>query len=118
LVILLRAQVLTGARFAFEGGTPQELDMAGIDLLRALLTNRIFAAAPGWNDDQWCFAEFACTPAECAELFQRGLIAAEPVAISDELLAAYGQSRENCGPITHEWKLTRTGQALARAENP
>jgi hypothetical protein len=117
LVFLLRAQVSTGARFAFEDGTPQELDMAGIDLLRALLTNRIFAAAPGWNDDQWCFAEFACTPAECAELFQRGLIAAEPVAISDELLAAYGQSRENCGPITHEWKLTRAGQALARAEN-
>ena len=50
-------------------------------------------------------------------LFQRGLITAEPVAISDELLAAYGQSREGCGPITHEWKLTRAGQALARAAN-
>ena len=89
--------------------------MAGIDLLRALLTNRIFAAAPGWNDDQWRFAEFACTPAECAGLFARGLIVAEPVMISDELLAAYGQSREACGPITHEWKLTREGHALARS---
>lgn len=91
--------------------------MAGIDLLRALLTNRIFAAAPGWNDDQWRFAEFACTPAECAELFAQGLIVAEPVMISDELLAAYGQSRETLGPITHEWKLTRVGRAFAQSPN-
>jgi hypothetical protein len=89
--------------------------MAGIDLLRALLTNRIFAAAPGWNDDQWGFAEFACTPEECADLFRRGLIIAEPVIISDEVLAAHGQNRESLGPITHEWKLTGAGQALARA---
>lgn len=89
--------------------------MAGIDLLRALLTNRIFAAAPGWNDDQWGFAEFACSPAECADLFQRGLIAAEPVVISDEALAALGQSRERLGPITHEWRLTAKGRALALA---
>lgn len=88
--------------------------MAAIDLLRALLTNRIFAAAPGWNDDRWGFAEFACTPAECAEMFRRGLIVAEPVTVSDEVLAACGQSREACGPITHEWKLTAAGQALAR----
>lgn len=87
--------------------------MAGIDLLRALLTNRIFAAAPGWNDDRWGFAEFSCTPAECTELFQRGLIDAEPVAIPDAILAAHGYSRETCGPITHEWKLTAAGRALA-----
>ncbi len=91
--------------------------MAGIDLLRALLTNRIFAAAPGWNDDQWRFAEFACTPAECADLFARGLIVAEPVMISDELLARHGQSRETLGPITHEWKLTRAGRAFAGSSN-
>ena len=90
--------------------------MAGIDLLRALLTNRIFAAAPGWNDDRWGFAELACSPAECAELFRRGLIVAEPVTISDELLAAHGQSRESLGPITHEWRLTEAGRALAVAE--
>ena len=92
--------------------------MAGIDLLRSLLTNRIFAAAPGWNDDQWGFAEFACTPEECADLFRRGLITAEAVTIPDEVLAAHGQSRENCGPITHEWKLTDAGQVLARAGKP
>lgn len=90
--------------------------MAGIDLLRALLTNRIFAAAPGWNDDRWGFAEFACSPAECAELFHRGLITAEPVKISDELLAAHGQSRESLGPITHEWRLTDAGRALVAAK--
>lgn len=90
-----------------------EPELAGIDLLRALLTNRVFAAAPGWNDDQWGFGEFACTPAECAELFQRGLIAAEPVSIPDEVLAAHGQSRETCGPITHEWKLTDAGRRAA-----
>jgi hypothetical protein len=89
--------------------------MAGIDLLRALLTNRIFAAAPGWNDDRWSFAEFACTPAECAELFERGLITAEPVSISDDALSALGQSRERLGPITHEWRLTAAGRALATA---
>ena len=92
--------------------------MAGIDLLRALLTNRIFAAAPGWNDDQWGFAEFACTPQECAELFRRGLIVAEPVTISDDLLAAHGQNRDSVGPITHEWKLTGAGRALALAAKP
>lgn len=89
--------------------------MAGIDLLRALLTNRIFAAAPGWNDDRWGFAEFACTPAECAELFRRGLIAAEPVTLSDAWLAAQGQRRERLGPVTHEWRLTDAGRALATA---
>src|SRR5215207_6515633 len=89
--------------------------MAGIDLLRALLTNRIFAAAPGWNDDRWGFGEFDCTPAQCAELFQRGLITAAPVMVPDEVLAAHGQSRESLGPITHEWKLTRAGRALAEA---
>lgn len=89
--------------------------MAGIDLLRALLTNRIFAAAPGWNDDRWGFAEFACTPAECAALFDQGLIIAEPVTISDDLLSALGQSREALGPITHEWRLTTAGHALATA---
>jgi hypothetical protein len=93
-------------------------DVAQIDLLRALLTNRIFAAAPGWNDDSWGFAEFACTPVECAELFRRGLIAAEPIAISDEELAALGQSRERLGPITHEWKLTAAGRALATSAKP
>lgn len=87
--------------------------MAGIDLLRALLNNRVFAAAPGWNDDQWRFGEFACTPAECAELFQQGLIAAEPVTIPDEVLAAHGRSRETCGPITHEWRLTEKGRERA-----
>ncbi|ETR78994.1 hypothetical protein X566_05740 [Afipia sp. P52-10] len=87
--------------------------MAGIDLLRALLSNRVFAAAPGWNDDQWGFAEFACSPAECAELFQQGLIAAVPVTISDEVLAAHGRDRERCGPITHEWRLTEAGRARA-----
>jgi len=92
--------------------------MAAIDLLRALLTNRIFAAAPGWNDDQWGFAEFACTPQECEELFRAGLIVAEPVAVPDEVLAAHGQNRDSCGPITHEWKLTQAGQALARGEKP
>jgi hypothetical protein len=92
--------------------------VAQIDLLRALLTNRIFAAAPGWNDDQWGFAEFACTPSECADLFRRGLITAEPVMISDEELAAHGQSRESLGPITHEWKLTAAGRALALSAKP
>jgi hypothetical protein len=101
-----------GARLRLRAGDDGQ-ELAQIDLLRALLTNRIFAAAPGWNDDQWGFAEFACTPAECAELFRRGLIAAEPVAISDEELAALGQSRERLGPITHEWKLTAAGRALA-----
>jgi hypothetical protein len=92
--------------------------MAGIDLLRALLTNRVFAAAPGWNDDRWGFAEFHCTPAECAELFQQGFITAEPVTISDELLEAHGQNRERLGPITHEWRLTDKGRALALATRP
>ncbi len=92
--------------------------MAAIDLLRALLTNRIFAAAPGWNDDRWGFAEFACTPSECAALFERGLITAEPVTISDEELAALGQNRDVLGPITHEWLLTAAGRALAVAAKP
>jgi hypothetical protein len=92
--------------------------VAGLDLLRALLNNRIFAAAPGWNDDSWGFAEFACTPAECAELFQRGLITAVPVTVPDDVLAAHGQSRDNLGPITHEWQLTEAGRALAVSANP
>jgi len=91
--------------------------MAGIDLLRALLTNRLFAPAPGWNDDNWGFSEFACSPAECAELFRRGLIIAEPVAISDEVLAVNGKTRDGVGPITHEWKLTAAGQALVGVGN-
>jgi len=91
--------------------------MAGIDLLRALLTNRIFAAAPGWNDDCWGFAEFACTPAECAELFRLGLIKAECVTVPDDVLAAHGKSRESLGPITHEWRLTEAGRALLQASS-
>jgi hypothetical protein len=90
------------------------VELSGLDLLRALLTNRIFAAAPGWNDEQWNFAEFDCSPAECAELFREGLIVAEPVSISDEVLAAHGTDREQCGPITHEWMLTERGRRLAQ----
>ena len=99
---------IAGFRFSRSG------ELAGIDLLRALLTNRIFAAAPGWNDEQWSFAEFDCSPAQCAELFREGLIVAEPVSISDEVLAAHGVSREQCGPITHEWMLTERGRRLAQ----
>lgn len=97
--------------FGLSGGCD---GLAGIDLLRALLTNRIFAAAPGWNDEQWSFAEFDCSPSQCAELFRDGLIVAEPVSLSDEILAAHGTSREQCGPITHEWMLTERGRRLAR----
>lgn len=87
--------------------------MPAIDLLTAMLSNRVFGGAPGWNDDQWRFAEPACTPQECAELFRAGLIMAEPVHIPDELLASVGQRREDCGPLTHEWMLTEAGRALA-----
>lgn len=89
--------------------------MPAVDLLTAMLSNRVFGGAPGWNDDQWRFAEPACTPQECAALFREGLIAAQPVHISDELLAAMGQRREDCGPLTHEWMLTDTGRAVALA---
>lgn len=92
--------------------------MPAIDLLRAMLANRVFGGAPGWNDDQWRFAQPACTAEECAELFRRGLITAEPVHISDEMLAAIGQRREDCGPLTHEWKLTAAGRTVAMAGSP
>jgi hypothetical protein len=89
--------------------------MPAADLLKAMLVNRVFGGAPGWNDDQWRFAEPACTPQECAQLFRQGLITAEPVHISDELLAVAGQRREDCGPLTHEWTLTAAGREMALA---
>ena len=51
-------------------------------------------------------------------LERRGLITAVPVTIPDDVLAAHGQNREALGPITHEWRLTEAGRALAVSAKP